>query len=973
MNARMISFAALTAIAAVVAFFALREFQGGTETGFEESRVAGDEQAEGPRGPSRALDFEALRDGPRIDEEETAANEGEDAETGADLIGRLIDEEGRALAGVEVTLLRDDDEAFNSGNMRVLRRRGQADDRRRSRSDSEGRFRFRALMVGKHYRLDVMTARHIPLRENVAIDSTDLHDLGDLVMKEGASVSGRVLSKGRPVPGVLVSAEPATEEGRIVFRAFAPELEASLERPHSVRTDDAGRFEIAGLAAGDWDLLTDHADHQAAVERGIALDEREQKTGITIEIATGLKIHGRVLDEERKPLPGVRVQAVDRPMLGAGGSFVMTGRREARTDELGRFEIGGLLSREYSIHASCEGHMDGSVAARPGQDEIELQLPPSALVFGVIRDARTGATIENATLRPAASFGFFQSAQRAEVLRGEAAAAACGGDDARGLYAVPDLNRGGLRLEVDAPGYGRVRSRTLGVAPGERLRFDIELEPEARLDGRVLDPEGRPVAGAEVRFDRKSDGLMEISIDGGPGAARPTGEPDLRARNPEPVKTDAQGRYSVMGLAAGTFEVQARAEEFSPSVTESVTLSSGERRQLDLDMLPSSNIVGLALDARGAPRPGARIVLKPLELAGVATPIPGGGSAATKTDAEGRFEFRGIEPGAWQVSMPETDGNMVFSFFGSSSAVHQDVQLPAGETIEIVLSAEPKARISGRVLAAGKPVEGARVEIGESDGFFGPTGPSATTDRDGRYRIEGVDAGEQTLTVKAKGAPLPTRGTLEVTAAIDNPCDIDLPGGAIAGRIVSADSGAGIAGLEVEAREIDADGATKSRTAMAVSFSADGGGEIQVIEGGSGRVKTDDQGRFHMPYLPDGDYVVTVKGSGYIQLSRKPIEVREGRITRDVDFSLERGHTLDVHIEGKTGSPYMLRLSSIDDGPAVNETKGSRGGRASFPGLRAGLYKVSVQRLAIDGADGGKVEREVRIRDGDEKVEIDLN
>lgn len=68
-----------------------------------------------------------------------------------------------------------------------------------------------------------------------------------------------------------------------------------------------------------------------------------------------------------------------------------------------------------------------------------------------------------------------------------------------------------------------------------------------RLQGQVMDQDGKPVQGAKVTFRIGSDGV-DPSKDG-----------------PEPVMTDSKGRWSILGLAGGSWGILIEKEGFQPS------------------------------------------------------------------------------------------------------------------------------------------------------------------------------------------------------------------------------------------------------------------------------------------------------------------------------------------------------------------------------------------------------------------------
>ena len=81
------------------------------------------------------------------------------------------------------------------------------------------------------------------------------------------------------------------------------------------------------------------------------------------------------------------------------------------------------------------------------------------------------------------------------------------------------------------------------------------------IEGVVKDPAGRPVKGADVRIEAKNGGRLLTT-----------------------VKTDENGRYSLKGLAAGTYRVTLVVNGALKTSINNTTLEQGESTQLNFDL-----------------------------------------------------------------------------------------------------------------------------------------------------------------------------------------------------------------------------------------------------------------------------------------------------------------------------------------------------------------------------------------------------
>jgi hypothetical protein len=133
------------------------------------------------------------------------------------------------------------------------------------------------------------------------------------------------------------------------------------------------------------------------------------------------------------------------------------------------------------------------------------------------------------------------------------------------------------KLSIVLEGEGRISAaRSVdGLAEGAHLELgELELLRGARCFGRVVDPEGEPVVGAEVRYG-------------------------------DPVTTDAEGRFRcIPGFANGTYQVPIVATGFRDAVF-SLELPLEEEPVLTLARAPS--IEGYALDEFRRPIEGVQV------------------------------------------------------------------------------------------------------------------------------------------------------------------------------------------------------------------------------------------------------------------------------------------------------------------------------------------------------------------------------
>ncbi|MBI2300748.1 MAG: carboxypeptidase regulatory-like domain-containing protein, partial [Armatimonadetes bacterium] len=229
--------------------------------------------------------------------------------------------------------------------------------------------------------------------------------------------------------------------------------------------------------------------------------------------------------------------------------------------------------------------------------------------------------------------------------------------------------------------------------------------------GRVLDPDGKPAAGAEVF-------VVAFQAQRQPAAFGP-------------ARSDAQGRWRLR---------EPRADRFLLAVgltADALGQAVPERQGLVIRLQPTVPCEGKVIDPRGRPVAGATVRL--VEMYGGQTlrlqfyllaRFPAGPLMS-------RFSTTSGPDGAWRLSHTFPGTQVMLE-------VSRDGYLPAngyavpGQVRPVLLWRE--ANVRGRVVdARGKPLSGVRVEAGA-------TGGQAITGKDGSYQFGPVRAGMLTLT-----------------------------------------------------------------------------------------------------------------------------------------------------------------------------------------------------------------------------------
>lgn len=356
---------------------------------------------------------------------------------------------------------------------------------------------------------------------------------------------------------------------------------------------------------------------------------------------------------------------------------------------------------------------------------------------------------------------------------------------------------------------------------------------------------------------------------------RPTGDGFQRAETARHSAAEAPGRAggrateerpgspSTSAPAKTGAAHRARANRFGVAETPADT---PDPRQLmeETGETETGSIRVIVADERESPLAEARVMV--LDYSAGQRPQ----RLEQKTDAGGRAEFRGVEPGRKQLSVLANGWHRILY-----------VEPVAGRMLEVrVTVPRTGATVEGTVTEKGEgPLPGITVRLRRNGEVFSDY-LYAHTDETGRYRFDVVAPGKWRVSVNRR------RGVSDNTLGHD----LDVP----ASGVVRHDIEMGVVGFGGTV--------TDARTGRPIA------GATVYLHGPTYRhVATDENGRFRFTDLADGKCSATVRRDGYQSKATGLVTVEEGR-GGEVEVALEPAIRVDVRVLDAAGRPLMGRF-----------------------------------------------------------------
>jgi hypothetical protein len=831
----------------------------------------------------------------------------------------------------------------------------QGPSRRRTSANEDLAFEFGGVVPAAKYELRARPELLAAVQSEPFTPAPGEHIALDLTLVRGGSIAGYVIDgAGDPVGDAKIE----IEQDPLMFGQGGFEV-----REGEVNED--GTFELIAVAPGKCSVKVE-GNGFLDTKKEVELAEGQRITGFELVVDVGSTIAGTVVWPDQSPVAGVEVDvSFDPSYLGGMEAFnAMRGASgESDTADDGRFVVAGLGKGPFVVTVEADGEdAPGGGIDKPGEwkarisdvrpdgDDLTLVLePPLGLAGRVVDDLGEPITSFKVLAR-AQTGGGMMAGLGAETQSDEF-------EDENGEFFLEGLRAGEWDLFAGAEGYGRPDGTPVVLPLEDGAVVELTLERGGIVNGRVLDPLGAPVAGAEVGLERTLADLGRIASEEG---------------EPPTAKTDENGEFSLTGMSPGSLNLIAKAEGFADSVAVGVELTPAEvLEDILVTLRVGGRLTGELFNDEGKPHPGQTVMAQ--------VPTNPTGQRWATTDGEGRFVIENLIPDTWQVMTFPTGGSDDEVDTDNLAAMFKDMkftmaEIRDGEDTHVLLGAPPKnpVEVHGRLVAGGKPVPNTMVQF-FADGEGGLDAMKfANSDANGEFEVQLSQPGRYVLNVQkmvGTGQQETCEFSEEIPEAEEHDLVVQLPIGGISGLVKGPD-GSPLRGVRI-------------------SLGVDGPIANGSFTGGNyAEVTTDEEGRYQLQWLREGTYSVSAGGAflgGFFgdtgdktfgRQVRNGLKISDGEWMKNVDFRLKEPGSIKGRVTSG-GQPVpeaalFVRDASGNPIDRLSMIQSDASGKFEYLSLEPGDYtiiartkeEVTSQSLPVRVREGESTEIEVTVDQG---------
>jgi hypothetical protein len=473
--------------------------------------------------------------------------------------GVVVDPSGAPVKGAQVT------SKSRADTRTVISGRDHSD----ATADSDGRFTLGDLVPGP--RAVSASARGFADSEPAQVELSPGGSNGGLTLR---------LRLGGRIAGVVVD-----ETGKAVSGSRINVSSPNSRIHRNVATEADGRFEVPDLAPGTYWVLAVPTEREFAAEQddfdaAMVLNMKRSAEAVVTEGATtqvvlgpkkpgAIHVHGRIVSDRPAPKFRISFETTHGPpaeTVSSEGS----GLYELDVDKAGGYEVFAQISGRNGGGSHLSEHVDVPEGSTFEHDFI---LPSGRISGHVVQADGSPAAGVHVSLNP--------------ETKGEPMSFAgywLMSTDDRGGFVFEYLKAQTYRLDVSPAGGSESGNSERGgrtglvLANGGKIDdVEIRLEAGARIEGTVVGPDGRAVAGATVLIGGNGGGFLDVF----------------------PWVSDASGRFARDGLPAGSSVIRAFTKDLATTEGTPVTLRSGETTRVAITLGKGTRLRVAVQDSTG--------------------------------------------------------------------------------------------------------------------------------------------------------------------------------------------------------------------------------------------------------------------------------------------------------------------------------------------------------------------------------------
>ncbi len=723
----------------------------------------------------------------------------------------------------------------------------------------------------------VAVSENVPTPSDEAIQSEE--KVAEELISAEASPQSPVAKRAKAGPGRIygeVTLPDGSPKTPITLEIHRVDTEATLVSYNDTKVASTtaaadNTFSFDKLPLGRYQVYASTATLVA--QTPTVLQRVEPEVKLTLRLAPGGTISGRVVDSNREPIAGANVFVGASNVAGQKRNTPRERALSSRvvTDADGRFTMGFLrlsVNNEpgYRLAVKAEGFATLlSDYIQAGTSNAELVLTPGAILSGSLIKAGTTEPVPEQTV-------YLETDLAIERLTATS--------DAEGFFFIPGVPAGIHMARLLNSEFVIVPESGLFTVPANAESAEVALQvlAGAAISGRVYD------------IDSNS-GIADITISA-------WADPNYK---PQTVTTAADGSYRFSGLAPTAYQIGInKPSGYTFPKTggfsfASLTPESGsELKNINFTLTRGLSISGVVVDDEGKPIPQASIS---------GSAHDGNDDSEAKTDDSGAFTLSGFNAG--------TRVDLYAYKEGFAQPTRDPRERRRGYDLKqnltgIKMVLIPGATVSGTVVdTRGAPVRGAMLMMQTTTEPPRRIAADATSDATGAITFKAVPPGEFLV-----GMPQ-TRGNS--LADEDRALRITVPrGGAVTGLrfVVPATEGQ----YTISGRVVDARG--KPITRASVSTAAVDRPNVRREV----HATSDANGAFVLSGLEEGAHTVWAQANGFVSGEQSRVMAGAADVVITVkDFARIEGRVINEH----TGQPIPLfTLNPHNNSKPVRDPEG---------------------------------------------------